>query len=381
MTASDYTIGTVSIANGSTTLQGAGTTWLSADFREGDVLYLKGFAVPIASVDAEDTITLTAAWPGATLADEPYRLRYEPDLARTAAKTQALIDGLENLKGETGDPGTNFAPDAQGFFVERSTYDDEVQWFSFLSIDGDAGATTSDPAIFFKLSAVSGDWSDPVAFVGPAGADGADGAAMLSGNGGPDPGLGQDGDTYLDRQTGDLYQKAAGAWALTGSSLTGPQGDPGADGFSMLTGDGPPDAGLGQDGDAYLDRLTGETYEKIAGVWTATGASLKGPKGDDGDAGAAGADGDDGADGAPGLSAYEIWLNDGNVGTEAEFLASLEGEPGPPLDLETLATALTDDPAALDILQSALGGGAPANAVLHNGEVVTHNGEPVTHTP
>jgi hypothetical protein len=32
--------------------------------------------------------------------------------------------------------------------------------------------------------------------------------------------------------------------------------------------------------------------------------------------------------GADGASAYQIWLDAGNTGTEADFLASLEGEPG-----------------------------------------------------
>lgn len=32
--------------------------------------------------------------------------------------------------------------------------------------------------------------------------------------------------------------------------------------------------------------------------------------------------------GPSGLSAYEIWINDGNTGTESDFLASLEGPPG-----------------------------------------------------
>lgn len=32
--------------------------------------------------------------------------------------------------------------------------------------------------------------------------------------------------------------------------------------------------------------------------------------------------------GKDGLSAYEIWLNEGNTGTEEDFLASLKGEDG-----------------------------------------------------
>lgn len=34
--------------------------------------------------------------------------------------------------------------------------------------------------------------------------------------------------------------------------------------------------------------------------------------------------------GADGLSAYEIWLQEGNVGTEQDFLDSLVGPQGPP---------------------------------------------------
>jgi len=57
----------------------------------------------------------------------------------------------------------------------------------------------------------------------------------------------------------------------------------------------------------------------------------KGDKGDTGDTGAAGADGVDGingTDGADGASAYDIWLSEGGTGTEADFLASLQGEDG-----------------------------------------------------
>ena len=40
---------------------------------------------------------------------------------------------------------------------------------------------------------------------------------------------------------------------------------------------------------------------------------------------------------ACGMSAYEIWLANGNTGTEADFLASLVGEPGPPGDGSTIS--------------------------------------------
>ena len=51
--------------------------------------------------------------------------------------------------------------------------------------------------------------------------------------------------------------------------------------------------------------------------------SLKGPEGDPGDPGDPGADGD---------SAYDVWIEAGNTGTEQEFLDSLKGAVGGPGD-------------------------------------------------
>lgn len=60
-------------------------------------------------------------------------------------------------------------------------------------------------------------------------------------------------------------------------------------------------------------------------------AALRGAKGDKGDTGAPGADGVDGVDGAPGAvgrSAYQVWLDAGNVGTVDDYLAALKGAAG-----------------------------------------------------
>ncbi len=62
-------------------------------------------------------------------------------------------------------------------------------------------------------------------------------------------------------------------------------------------------------------------------LWTdvETGSvySMRGPKGDRGEAGTPGADGEQGK------SAYEVALANGYVGTEADWLATLKGPPGP----------------------------------------------------
>ena len=54
-------------------------------------------------------------------------------------------------------------------------------------------------------------------------------------------------------------------------------------------------------------------------------ASLQGPTGTQGIQGATGATG---ATGSNGLSAYQLWINAGNTGTESQFLASLQGPTG-----------------------------------------------------
>ncbi len=75
--------------------------------------------------------------------------------------------------------------------------------------------------------------------------------------------------------------------------------------------------------------LTGDELVAVvqAGVTVRVPASeLQGAPGADG---APGVDGADGAPGAAGLSAYEVALTNGFVGTEAEWLASLVGPEGP----------------------------------------------------
>ncbi len=59
---------------------------------------------------------------------------------------------------------------------------------------------------------------------------------------------------------------------------------------------------------------------EMASVAAFSCAGEQGPRGERGPAGPAGPAG---ADGADGLSAYQIWLGEGNTGTEADFLASL----------------------------------------------------------
>lgn len=79
----------------------------------------------------------------------------------------------------------------------------------------------------------------------------------------------------------------------------------------------------------YIENNTWWIWDIAQNMYVDTGISAQGEKGQDGLNGRDGIDGKDGIngnDGENGLSAYEIWLNQGNTGTEIDFLNSLKGD-------------------------------------------------------
>jgi hypothetical protein len=109
---------------------------------------------------------------------------------------------------------------------------------------------------------------------------------------------------------------------------TGVQGIPGNDGATGPQGVTGPQGLAGTNGTNGADGLS--AYQ----LWINAGntgtesqflASLQGPTGAQGIQGATGATG---ATGSNGLSAYQLWINAGNTGTESQFLASLQGPTG-----------------------------------------------------
>jgi hypothetical protein len=71
---------------------------------------------------------------------------------------------------------------------------------------------------------------------------------------------------------------------------------------------------------------TSLSYAQVAGPAGPVGEV--GPVGAVGEQGAPGINGANGENGINGLSAYEIWINQGNSGTEQDFIDSLAGEDG-----------------------------------------------------
>lgn len=73
--------------------------------------------------------------------------------------------------------------------------------------------------------------------IGQPGAPGADGRTVLNGLGAPSPGLGVDGDFYIDTNLWVIYgPKSPLGWG-GGTSLIGPQGPPGGGGTPSNVGE------------------------------------------------------------------------------------------------------------------------------------------------
>ena len=108
----------------------------------------------------------------------------------------------------------------------------------------------------------------------------------------------------------------------------GPQGEPGEDGKGIFTTISNSDGSITfvyTDGSSYTTpSLVGPQGEQ--GMTGETGSV--GPQGEQGVQGPQGPAGEQGDPGIQGASAYELWLEQGNVGTESDFLISLIGPQG-----------------------------------------------------
>lgn len=91
-----YTTGTASVGAGSTTVTGAGTSWVANGVQAGDYLAANGLSVRIGSVNSNTSITLASGWPGAALAAANYEIRFTPVSTRVTAALNALIALLGN---------------------------------------------------------------------------------------------------------------------------------------------------------------------------------------------------------------------------------------------------------------------------------------------
>jgi hypothetical protein len=138
-----------------------------------------------------------------------------------------------------------------------------------IGVDGDFYFNTATSMIYGPK--VSGNWPTGVSLIG---AQGIPGNTLRNGTIAPTAGVGNDGDFYLNTATSTMYgPKAVGAWP-SGFSIQGIQGNPGN---TVLNGTIAPTTGIGNNGDFYINTTTNALYgPKTSGSWS-TGVSLIGP--------------------------------------------------------------------------------------------------------
>lgn len=85
----------------------------------------------------------------------------------------------------------------------------------------------------------------------------------LIGSGIPLNTLGKDGDTFFATNTKYMWKKTAGTWSIVADLSVASGGS----GTSVRFGSGVPANVLGSDGDTYINTLTGDFYNKVAGAY------------------------------------------------------------------------------------------------------------------
>src|SRR5699024_5763087 len=126
------------------------------------------------------------------------------------------------------------------------------------------------------------------------------GGMWFSGEGAPGSDLGENGDLYLDEGNFDIYKKEDDEWNKIGNlkgedGEDGEDGKDGIDGATWFVGEGEPAADEGEEGDLYLDSDSGDVYIKSAEGWSIV-ANLQGPEGPAGPEGPKGEKGEPGED-------------------------------------------------------------------------------------
>jgi len=125
----------------------------------------------------------------------------------------------------------------------------------------------------------------PTAPAGPPGPQGPPGSQIITGSSTPTSSLGNSGDVYIQINTGDVYKKTGNTWNLIGN-IKGPPGQPGQQGPAGQPGRNPeilfgtedPDNGIGNNGDLYINTNTGQLFSKTGNTWVFK-VSLKGERG------------------------------------------------------------------------------------------------------
>lgn len=273
--------------------------------------------------------------------DSAYQLWKNGQKPGTDVSFEAFLNAFRGAKGEMGIQGPAGPQGEQGDI-----------WIPIISTDGEN--------LYFRNS--KGEETNRFPIKGAKGDQGLQGAQ------GPIGPKGDKGEAWMPVVTNDgcfLYFRNADGEETERFPIKGVKGDQGIQGARGLQG---------ETGPVYTPRINSDGTLS----WTNNGDNLpnptpiniKGERGDKGEEGVtfqpivkdgviywtnnqgkdnpdpvriAGPQGDRGDVGRTGLSAYQIWLKAGNLGTEQDFLDSLKGERGEPFDPSKIVEFKVED--------------------------------------
>ena len=218
------------------------------------------------------------------------------------------VQGVQGVQGNAGPSGTN-GKSAYEIAVQDGFSGTEAEWL--VSLKGATGSTGA-----------KGDKGD----TGSTGPQGLQGEKGDTGEQGIKGDTGDQGENAYQVAVNNGFTGTESEWLASLKGETGDKGDKGDMGNSFqVNATGTTSERAQYDAQpaefSFLDTSTGMLYFKnsdTTGDWSA-GIQFKGDKGD---TGATGPQGDDG------ISAYQVAVDNGFTGTEAEWLASLKGAKG-----------------------------------------------------
>ena len=230
---------------------------------------------------------------------------------------QEWIDEIKGIKGDTGAKGDD-GLSAYEVAVENGFEGTVNQWLESLEgAKGDSGAKGNEGLSAYQVALENGfvgteeQWLESLKGMS---------AYQIAKEIGVFEGTEQEWLESLKGAKGDT-----GAQGEKGE--TGAQGADGLSAYQLALANG----FVGTE-EQWLESLKGMSAYQIAkeiGVFEGTEQEwLESLKGEKGDTGAQGEKGETGAQGADGLSAYQVALENGFVGTEEQWLESLKGEKG-----------------------------------------------------
>jgi len=319
-----------------------------------------------------------------------YELAVADGFSGTPSEWLASLQGTDGVDGTNGTDGAQgvAGKSAYELAVEYGYVGgNEIAWLA--SLKGEPGLNGKNA---YEIAVDNGYEFDVFSWLnslvgpqGPAGQDGANGSTMRYGATMPnDNDASQEGDLYTNYTTGNVYIKSGGfyQYAYTIPTIEGAKGDQGdagpeGPGFTSAALDGNnlvltrtdnttvdvgPIVGTngtnGADGPSAYEVAVANGFGGDEAAWLASLVGQQGIQGDKGDTGEAGPEGpgftnaaivgDDlvltrtdttelnvgvvrgpmGSAGTNGISAYEVAVEEGFVGTEAEWLLTLKGDKG-----------------------------------------------------